>query len=236
MTAALFLGFLAATATAVMTLAVRCLPRRAAAGVAAGLVAWLLYAGLLGSLGVTGNPALRPPGIAYILGPAVLFVVLAVARSPGGAHVALAVPLPVLLGMQGFRVGVELFLHQLWIDGLAPAMLTFEGANPDVLIGLSAPLAAWLSTKGRRGLRLALLWNVLGLLSLANVAVRSALTAPGPLNLLHAEVPNLVVGTFPFMFIPAFFAPLAVVLHVLAFRSLRRKLGPAGPALSPVAA
>jgi len=85
------------------------------------------------------------------------------------------------------------------------------------------------------GLRLALAWTVLGLLALANVAVRSALTAPGPLNLIHAEVPNLALGTFPFMFIPGFFAPLAVVLHVLAIRSLRVRLGAAGPALSPQA-
>jgi hypothetical protein len=62
--------------------------------------------------------------------------------------------------------------------------------------------------------------NVLGLLSLANVVARAVLTAPGPLNLIHAEVPNRMIGTFPFMFIPAFFVPLAVVLHVLAIRSI----------------
>jgi hypothetical protein len=29
-----------------------------------------------------------------------------------------------------------------------------------------------------------------------------------------------MIGTFPFMFIPGFFVPLAVVLHVLAIRSI----------------
>jgi len=28
-----------------------------------------------------------------------------------------------------------------------------------------------------------------------------------------------MIGTFPFMFIPGFFVPLAVVLHVLAIRA-----------------
>jgi hypothetical protein len=65
-----------------------------------------------------------------------------------------------------------------------------------------------------------LLWNILGLLSLANVVTRAVLTAPAPLHLIHAEVPNRMIGTFPFMFIPGFFVPLAVVLHVLAIRSL----------------
>ena len=67
-------------------------------------------------------------------------------------------------------------------------------------------------------MRLALTWNVLGLLALANVVIRAVLTAPGPFNLIHAEVPNLMFGTFPFMFIPGFFVPLAIVLHVLAIR------------------
>jgi hypothetical protein len=29
-----------------------------------------------------------------------------------------------------------------------------------------------------------------------------------------------MIGTFPFMFIPGFFVPLAVVLHVLAVRAI----------------
>jgi hypothetical protein len=70
------------------------------------------------------------------------------------------------------------------------------------------------------GLRLALAWNVLGLLSLANVVTRAVVTTPGPFNLIHAEVPNLMFGTFPYMFIPGFFVPLAVVLHVMAIRAI----------------
>jgi len=102
-------------------------------------------------------------------------------------------------------------------------MLTYEGGNADILIGATAPLMAWLSTKGRPGMRLALLWNALGLLSLANVAFRAMMTAPGRLNFIHAEVPNTAIGTFPFTYIAGFFAPLALALHVLAIRALRMR-------------
>ena len=54
----------------------------------------------------------------------------------------------------------------------------------------------------------------MGLLSLVNIAIRFALTTPGPFNLIASEVPNLAVATFPYMFIPGFFAPLALVLTV----------------------
>jgi hypothetical protein len=100
-------------------------------------------------------------------------------------------------------------------------MMTFAGANIDIYIGLSAPLIAWWSTRGRWGLKLAYAWNILGLLALLNVVTRAVLTAPGPLNLIHAEVPDRMISTFPFLLIPGFFVPLAVVLHVLAIRSIR---------------
>ena len=77
-----------------------------------------------------------------------------------------------------------------------------------------------MSTRGRLGLRLAPAWNVLGLLALANVVTRAVVTTPGPFNPLHAEVPNLMMSTFPFLFIPGFFVPLAVLLHVLALRAI----------------
>ena len=166
---------------------------------------------------------MRPPGIAFVVVPVLFFLIVFIVRASASPRLALAFPLWILLGTQCFRIGVELFLHQLWIEGLVPRMLTFEGANVDIYIGASAPLIAWLSLRGQWGLRIALVWNLLGLLALANVVTRSVLTAPGPFNLIHAEVPNLMMGTFPFLFIPAFFVPLAVALHVLAIRNISNR-------------
>jgi hypothetical protein len=87
-----------------------------------------------------------------------------------------------------------------------------------MFVGLSAPIIAWIATRGRLGLRLAMGWNVLGLLSLANVAASSVLT--GPLKVISTEVPNVAMGIFPYTFIPGFLAPLAVTLHVLAIRAI----------------
>lgn len=224
MTAPLFLGFVGAVEAALLATAWRWLPRRTALGITIGLPLWLLYVGALGYAGVLGNTALRPPGIAYILVPAILFVFLAAVRSRAGGRVAVAIPLAVLLAVQAYRIGVELFLHQLWLERLVSRTLTFAGDNLDIWIGLTAPLAAWASTRGKTGLRVTIGWCALGLVALANVVVRSALTAPGPFNFIHAEVPNLALGMFPFMFIPGFLAPLAVALHVLAIRAAAAKL------------
>jgi hypothetical protein len=234
MTASLFLIFVALMATAVVAGVARYVNRRVALGVMAGLLTWLVYVGAVAYLGLARNTAMRPPGIAFIVGPVLLFLLVFVVRWSADDRVALAVPLWLVLGAQSFRIGVELFLHQLWIAGLAPRMLTFDGANVDVYIGATAPLVAWLSTRGPTGLRLSLVWNAAGLLSLANVVGRAVLTAPGPLNLIHAEVPNLLFGTFPYVYIPGFFVPLAVVLHGLGLRAARRRSRPAAGTVAPV--
>ena len=222
MISTLFVGFVALMAAVVVALSARYLNGRTTFNVTGGLFVWLIYVGLLGYFGVVRNTTMRPPGIAFIFVPVVLFLVLFIVRvrSSAAAGVALAFPLWIILGTQSFRIVVELFLHQLWIDGLVPKMLTLAGTNVDIYIGASAPLIAWLSTRGRVGLRLALAWNVLGLLALANVVTRAVVTTPGPFNLIHAEVPNLMFGAFPYMFIPGFFVPLAVVLHVMAIRAI----------------
>jgi hypothetical protein len=224
MTSALFLGFLAVMTTFVVVLLDRYTNRRVALRVLGGLGVWFLYVSLMGHFGILRNPEIRPPGIAFIVVPILLFLIFFVVRSPGSARDILAFPLWLILGTQCFRVGVELFLHQLWIEGLVPRMLTFRGANVDIYIGLSAPLIAWLSTRGRWGLELASAWNILGLLALLNVVIRAILTAPGPLHLIHTEVPDQMIGTFPYTLIPGFFVPLAVVLHVFAIRSIRVSL------------
>jgi hypothetical protein len=224
MTATLFILYLGLIAAIVIGLALRYLPRSAGVIVSVGLPFWLLYVGSLGWFGVVKPVPGQPPGVLLIFIPLILFIALVLVRSAAGLRVALALPLWLLLGLQTFRIGVELFLHQFWVAGLAPKMLTYEGANVDILVGVTAPLFAWIATKGRVGLRIAMLWNILGLCSLINVIVSSVLTAPGPLNILQGDVPNLVSVTFPYIFLPGFFPPLAISLHVLAIRAIRKHL------------
>jgi hypothetical protein len=214
-----FLAYLALVATFIAAVLIRFLPARAAGIGIAVLVGWLIYAGTLGYSGVVAGQPFGIPGIFVLLAPVFVFVAVVLVRSPVGRYVALRIPVPVLIGLQTFRVGVELTLHKLWEAGTVPHLLTLSGGNVEMLIGLSAPAMAWISLKGDNGRRIAVGWAVLGLLSLINVASRAVLTSPGPLHLLHAEVPNVAMGMFPFSFIPGFMAPLAVMLHVLALRA-----------------
>jgi hypothetical protein len=226
MTPILFLTFVTAVAAIIVAVSARYLSGRSASVYIGGLFGWLLYVALISYFGVVRNTTTRPPGVAFLFLPIIVFFVVLIARanSPAIERLALAFPLWLILAIQTFRVGVELFLHQLWLEGLVPRMLTFAGANVDIYVGATAPIAAWLTTRAQSGLKTVLVWNILGILALANIVTRAVLTAPGPLNLIHAELPNRMIGTFPFTFIPGFFVPLALLLHILALRSIISRL------------
>src|SRR6202051_779055 len=123
MTGQLFLTYLVFVVVAVIGISAAYLPRRTTFAIIAGLAIWLVYVGLFSSLGYMSDPSLRPRGIVWVVGPITLFVVFVVVRSNIGARVATAIPLWLILGLESFRIGVELLIHRLWEDGLVPKLL-----------------------------------------------------------------------------------------------------------------
>jgi hypothetical protein len=219
----LFLVFVVAIIMLLVAGIIRYLPRSYKMPTLAGLAAWIIYGGMLAYTGVIANSSTLPPGMFYLLAPIILFVMF-MARSRIGKTVSLSFPLWLLMGMESFRLIVEIFLHQLWLDGQLPKMLTYQGANFDIMIGITAPIVAWLLASRRISDRMALAWNVIGIVMLANVAVRAVLTMQGSLHLLSTEVPNTAIGTFPYTYIPGLMVPLALVMHVLSIRALRNRI------------
>lgn len=102
--------------------------------------------------------------------------------------------------------------------GRAPIQITFEGRNFDVLVGLSAPLVAWLVARRRIGPKGAIAWNAVGLSVLANTVGTVATSTPGPLHLNWPGAPLTAITSWPIIWLPAFLMPLAVFLHVVSLR------------------
>ena len=224
MTAPLFLVFLAAMTATVVGLGDRYLGRRTAVTILVGLSCGSTYAGLMAYFGVIRNAAMRPPGIAFILVPVILFLVVFIVRSSARMPIAVAVPIWIILGLQSFRMVVELFLHQLWLEESVPKMLTFRRCERRHLcwrVGAPDWLVVYARArrfKGRPRVERA------GSVVAGQCRYSGRVDGSGPLDRLHAEVPNLIIGTFPFVFIPAFFVPLAVVLHILAIQAIWNRL------------
>lgn len=150
---------------------------------------WLIYVSILAQLGILSSKAL-PPRLLLILAPIVVFSVWLI-RSRIVSSLANQFPLRELVGLQAFRIGVEIFLNQLRKESLVPEAMTFHGHNFDILIGISALVLYLLWNQIPNIKSVSKIWNLVGLAFLANVVMTGILSVPGPLHLLNQEHPNV---------------------------------------------
>jgi hypothetical protein len=121
------------------------------------------------------------------------------------------------------RIGVELVLFWLYAHQEVPRAMTFEGRNFDVLSGLTAPLVYYFGFIQRRlGKGALIAWNITCILLLLNVVSSAFLSLPGRFRNFGFEQPNIAVGSFPFLLLPAILVPLVLFSHAVTIRRLVR--------------
>ena len=184
--------------------------------------AWLGLTFFLAWQGILQDFQSIPPRIFLVIVPALaMVIVLTVARRT--REFQLAMPVVWLIALQTFRLPLEIVLHQLGTTQppIIPEIMTFEGRNFDILTGLTAPLMAFLVWSGRDwALRLAVWWNLLGLVLLINVVAHGILAAPTRFRVFDVEPANTFVAHPPYVWLVAFLVPLALYLHLNALRNL----------------
>jgi hypothetical protein len=191
-----------------------------AMAVALAIFAWLAVMAALARSGFLSVWDSRPPHFPLVPLIALSAVVL-IHRSKLFGRLMAATPLHWPVAMQTFRIGVELAFWGLFLAGGAPAQVTFEGRNFDVLVGLTAPLVALAIARFNLGPRAVIVWNVLGLAILSNTIFTTLSSLPGPAHLNWPGAPFTAFGDWPFVWIPGLLAPLAIFLH---FFSIRQQL------------
>lgn len=165
-----------------------------------------------------------PPKPMAIFVPAMLLALWFSLKSRSGELLATRAPLAALVGLQAFRLPLELLMHG-WADqGALPPQMSFDGYNFDIVTGVLALAVAPLADRGALGRRLVLVWNVVGLALLINIVTLSVLSLPGPLNKFPDQIPNVLVMRAPYVWLPAYLAAIvAPAGHIIVFRALRRR-------------
>lgn len=195
--------------------------RRTLLWVALATAGWLVLTAALAMSGVLRQWQALPPRLLLVLLPPIILTVFLLRSRRVGALLD-ALPLAALVAPQVFRVAVELLLWLLYREGRIPVQMTFEGHNWDILVGLTALPVAWWLSRGHSP-TLARVWNIAGLLILANIVVVAILSAPLPFRQFHNEPANTVIADFPWVWLPGVLVPAAYVLHLLSLRQLARR-------------
>lgn len=184
---------------------------------------WIGFAIALSSTGIYAVTSTPVPAIGVIAGLPLLAAGLAVLWSARAREALLALPLPLLVGLNTMRIFGALFLL-LAAEGRLSGPFPQSAGWGDVIVGLTAiplTIAIARSPKGNRGALLA--WNLFGTLDLVAAVTLGIMSAPGsPLQLLGGTVGSTAVTALPWSNIPSLLVPFYLITHGVIFARLAR--------------
>lgn len=161
-----------------------------------------------------------PPRFVLLLLPPVIFIAVLFFTKTGKRSMD-GYNLKALTLFHMVRIPVELTLYWLHLHKAVPEIMTFEGRNFDILCGLTAPFVYYFGfIKNVFQRKVLILWNIICLLLLANIVVTAVLSAPFRFQQFGFEQPNIALFYFPFIWLPCFIVPAALLAHLSALKQL----------------
>jgi hypothetical protein len=186
------------------------------------LVAWF---------GVTALTQLPPvglfPGALFgIVFPVVVLSGLMV-LSPSVNAVVLKLNVAALVALHVTRIAGGLFIPLFWEGRLSNPFAYFAGGG-DLLAAVFAIPAAVIAWRGKVGwVKWVLAWNVLGFVDfMSAVGLGITSQAGSPLRPFYDQPGAAILGELPWRFIPSYFVPLYIIIHVALFVRLFHQLTP----------
>jgi hypothetical protein len=184
-----------------------------------GLITWALFVSIWSISERMGNFSIFPFNMMPILAVP-LIAILSFTFSKTGREILVHIPTQNILRLQAFRFFVELLLLALYLESQAPLQMTFEGKNWDILSGISAPIIAFLVSRGKISKTGLVIWNIVCLALLVNILTIAILSMPTPLRTFFNEPSNTIVTQFPVSWLPGLLVPLAYGLHFISLKQL----------------
>lgn len=185
-----------------------------------GMLVWTSLVAALGISGFYQKVGTFPPRFIFLLAPTAIFVFsLFLFKKSRNFMDTLSLKWLTLLHI--IRIPVEIVLYYIFLEGLIPELMTFDGYNFDIISGLTAPILYYLVFVKKVWSRKALfIWNFLALILLLNILTIAVLSAPTPFQKLAFEQPNIGVTYFPFVWLPAVVVPIVLFSHLASIRQL----------------
>ncbi|MFY0671918.1 MAG: hypothetical protein JXQ87_00855 [Bacteroidia bacterium] len=185
------------------------------------LIAWVMLL-LFGSYsGFFSNFEALPPRPLLIILITLIGIILLV-RNKTYQTIVSGVSPQFIIYFQAFRVPLEIWLWLLFKNEIIPVQMTFEGYNFDVVPVLLAPIVGYVVfVKKTAPIWVAKAWNYFGILTVIIIVTIAALSMPTPLRQFLNEPTNTIIVYFPYVLLPGFLVPLAILLHVTSLMQLK---------------
>ncbi len=180
-------------------------------------ISWLILISFISLTGFFQNTNTIPPRFLIVLIGNIVFIAFLYSNLK-----IVSLDYRYAMLVHALRIPVEITLHFLFLRKQVPEIMTFNGLNFDIIIGISALIFFILSQlfKVNLGTKTILIWNIIGLLFLMNILVIAILSAPLPIQQLAFEQPNIAVLSFPYILLPSFIVPIVFLTHIILIKQL----------------
>ena len=180
---------------------------------------YLLLIGLLSLAGFFEKNTLPPRIILASTLPLFLFYLIYVQKTKWFKSAFKHIKLEQLIFIHIFRfVGVFFFL--VYTYNALPKEFAFIGGAGDIITAiLVVPVVIALKKKLKIAIKLAWIWNFVGILDIVSVLTTAIILTRAAIENNDPGVQQF--GTFPFSWIPAFAPATIIFLHLLIFKKLR---------------
>jgi hypothetical protein len=196
-------------------------------------MAWLIIIGTVAWLSIQGVLAYQtfyashydqfPPRFLLAIGPPMVAIFVLLVLAWKSAYFE-RISLKGMTYIHVFRFPLELIvLSGLATAGYIPEIMTYmgEGRNYDIIVGITAPIVAYLYFSRKSiSIRGLLAWNIISLLFLINVTSHAILSLPYPFQLFAEDQPNIAVLYFPFIWLPTLLVGVAYFCHIISIHKL----------------
>ena len=126
--------------------------------------------------------------------------------------------------LHSVRLPVEIVLYGLFTNKMVPELMTFEGRNYDILMGITAPIITWLYINKKINKKILFIWNTIGLALVFFILFNGILSSELPFQQFGFEQPNKGINYFPFVLLPGTIVPIVIWTHLSDIIKLRKEI------------
>lgn len=186
------------------------------------IVGWSIVQSILAYTGFYQNTEAIPPRFGFVLIPATILIVYGI--MPKQQKWILATrQTQISTFLHSVRLPIEIVLYGLFSYEMIPELMTFEGRNFDVLIGITAPIVGWLFLKQKINKKILIAWNIIGLAFVLFILFNGILSSELPFQQFGYEQPNRAINYFPYVLLPSTIVPIVIWTHISDILNLSLK-------------
>ena len=187
------------------------------------IIVWSIMQSLLAYIGFYQNTDSIPPRFGLVLIPTICLIIYGLLPKQQ-KWFSETRQIKISTFLHSVRIPIEIVLFGLFTHDMIPELMTFEGRNYDILVGITAPIIGWLYLKEKISKKILIGWNIIALFFVFFIFFNGILSAELPFQQFGFEQPNRAVNYFPYILLPATIVPIVIWTHISDIIKLRKEI------------